>query len=226
MPSVVQEADRGAALGPVLASELAIPGDTLTRILDSLTGYPGLFVWCALSGILIPIPEDVPQVYAGMRVASGELGYAAVPVAFAGVLLRDGLVFGVGHLLGERALSSPWVNRVLPRRKIEAARARIAAHGPAAVLIARLSIGVRSGTFFTAGALGVRPRDFLVWDLAGLLVTVPLLTGLGYVFGEPIAAGLLWLAARAQWVVPIAGALIAAGWGGGRGAPPPPPADT
>ncbi len=75
--------------------------------------------------------------------------------------------------------------------RVEQARAR----GPMAVLIGRFSVGARNATFFTAGALGVRPRDVLLRCVIGPCVTVPLVTTLGYLLGEPVVAG-LWARAR------------------------------
>lgn len=178
-----------------------------------MTGYPGLFLWCLLSGVLVPLPDDVPQVWAGMRIAGGEMSWpAAMAVAFVGVLLRDSALFGLGHVVGEQALSNRFVARIVPPARVAQARERVRARGPMAVLIGRFSIGVRNATFFTAGALGVRPRDFLLWDVIGLCVTVPLMTTLGFFFGEPVVAGVQWVAARAPWAVAVGLVVALAAW--------------
>jgi membrane protein DedA with SNARE-associated domain len=172
-----------------------------------------LFLWCLASGSLVPLPDDVPQVWAGVRIAQGEMSwFVALPVAFVAVLVRDAAFFGLGRVLGERALTNRFVIRVIPASRIATARASVEARGPLAVLVGRFSVGVRTATFFAAGALGVRRRDFLLWDMVGLIVTVPLMTTLGYVFGDPVVVGVLWVAARAKWAVPLAIALVLLGW--------------
>src|SRR4051812_37647163 len=76
------------------------------QLIDNVTGYPGLWLLCACSGVLVPVPEDVVLLYAGTRIAEGRWSWAVtLLVAWAGVATRDVVswAFGrfvVGWLLG------------------------------------------------------------------------------------------------------------------------------
>ncbi|MCO4747049.1 MAG: DedA family protein [Proteobacteria bacterium] len=186
----------------------------MPEALESLTSYPSLFILCFLCGLAIPLPEDVPQLFAGMQIARGKLEWLpAIAAAILGVFVRDLLFFGLGQRLGERALVSPLAQRLIGEARIERAREGVRGRGPVAVLIGRISIGVRVSTFFVSGAMGVRTRDFVLWDGLALLVTTPLLLALGFWFGQPVLDGALYIASRASWAVPaLVIALIGVWW--------------
>jgi membrane protein DedA with SNARE-associated domain len=168
-----------------------------------MTGYSGLFVFCAVSGILVPVPEDIPLIYAGMRVASSE--WAWIPVlaaALSGVFVRDMLAFGMGRWLGERLLTEG--NRValwIGPQKLARARRMFDRHDVGAIFLGRLFVGFRAPVFLVAGALGVPVRRFAVWNMAGLVLTVPAILVLGYVFGQPIADFAFLVSRRGREVI-------------------------
>jgi membrane protein DedA with SNARE-associated domain len=89
----------------------------------------------------------------------------------------------------------------------------VEARGGRAVLISRFLIGFRSSGFLVSGALGVRPRDFLLWDVVGLVISVPIVLGLGLVFGGPITAAVEWVLDH-RWLVLIALVVGGTGWFG------------
>jgi membrane protein DedA with SNARE-associated domain len=175
---------------------------------DGVTA-PALFGVCLATGILIPVPEDVPVLAAGIAAQSGILDVGtALAAATAGVFLRDCLFFGAGRLLGEQVLVRPTVVRLLGESRIERARHHIGGRGPQAVLIGRFLIGFRTPVFLTAGALGVPPSSFAMWDLLGLLIMVPLMFSLGYFLGQPALDFLQWGVDQTGWVIPV---VLAAG---------------
>jgi membrane-associated protein len=142
---------------------------------------------CTFSGLGIPVPEDVPLVLAGTRLAEGALRWEAVlPVAFGSVLLRDSLAYGLGRLLGDRLLTSTTVARVLGAKRIARARRLVSDQGAVAVLVGRVLVGFRVPVFVVAGASGLPFRRFFAFDLAGLLVTIPTALLLGATVGAPL----------------------------------------
>lgn len=178
-----------------------------------VVGYPALVVVCFLSGIAIPMPEDVAQVAAGTQIASGRLDWLPTIAAVAvGVFARDALFFATGRWLGGRALDHPWARRLIGEARLTAARDRVRSQGAVAVLIGRFSVGIRTSTFFVAGALGVRPRDFALWDGLALTVSAPLLLGVGYAFGEPMIALAQLAVDRAAWTVAALAVLAPLAW--------------
>jgi membrane protein DedA with SNARE-associated domain len=85
-------------------------------------------------------------------------------------------------------------------------------HGALAVLAGRFFVGFRAPVFMAAGAMRLPVRQFLRWDFAGLLVTVPAVLGLGYAFGAPLLETTRWALAQTRWLaiaIAVAGGLWA-----------------
>lgn len=182
---------------------------------QGLPGYPALFLACATSGILFPVPEDVPLLYAGMRIQSGDASWAAtLLVACSGVLLRDLVAYALGRVVGGWLISRPLVIRIIGARRLGRALRLVEQRGSTAVLAGRFFVGMRAPIFLVAGAMGVSARRFLLWDLLGLVVVVPLAIGLGHAFGAPLAESALWLLERTRLValVVLVGGIGLAWW--------------
>jgi membrane-associated protein len=160
-------------------------------VIEGLDSYPGLFFVCAVSGTFVPVPEDVPLLYAGMRIAEGRWAWApTLAAALAGVAVRDLAAYGLGRLLGAWLLERPWMGRVLGRKRLARAHRMVEDHGAAAVLAGRFFVGMRASVFLVAGAMGLPLRRFALWDGVGLLVAVPLAVWLGFEVGEPVVHGI------------------------------------
>ncbi|MCB9677817.1 MAG: VTT domain-containing protein [Alphaproteobacteria bacterium] len=170
-----------------------------------------LFVACALSGIAIPMPEDLPLLAAGATLTEPGALLGLAVAGGLGVLCRDAVFFLVGRFAGERALRWRWVVWMLGEGRLARARDLVERRGGRAVLIARFLVGFRSAAFLVAGAMGVRPRDFVVWDLVGITASVPLLLGLGAVVGAPVTSAIGWLLEHRLLVVAMA-ALVGLAW--------------
>lgn len=169
-------------------------------VLETAGSYPLLFVLCALSGIL-PVPEDLPALVAGISAGAGHTGLLpTMVVAFAGVMCRDLLFYGLGRGLSGRVLENALILRLVGAERIDSARRMIADRGPQAVLMGRFLIGFRTPIFLTAGALGVPLRQFLFWDVLGGLVMVPGMVLLGFHFGDPALEALRWVLDHSMWV--------------------------
>ncbi len=187
----------------------------LRELVESVAGYPGLLGFCAVSGILIPLPEDFPLVYAGVQIGEGRFAWVpTLTAAVVGVGLRDVAAYGLGRLAGDWLLESTAAARWLGRGRIERAEAMVRRRGALAVLFGRFLIGFRAPIFAVAGASRVPFRQFLMWDAAGLLVAVPLVVWLGWFFGEPINAVVFYAMARARELVvlSVVAALVWAWW--------------
>lgn len=180
-------------------------------LVDSVSGYPGLWLICASSGILVPLPEDLPLLFAGTRIAEGDWSWpVTLVVAWAGVATRDVVSWLFGRLIGRWVLDGERLAWLLQTRRASRARQLVARHGTAAVLIGRFMVGVRTPVFVAAGAMGVPLRHFVAVDGLGLAVAVPLAVGLGYAFGDPItelAAPILQRTTLVVTVVAVAFAL-------------------
>ena len=163
-----------------------------------------LFVGCVLSGIAIPVPEDVPLLAAGAAMSDPAELPPLLLAGLVGVFLRDAAFFFAGHWMGEAVLSRPLVQRLIGEARLERARGLVERRGALAVLMGRFLIGFRTAAFLVAGASGVRPRDFLLWDGLGLTVSVPLWLGLGWLLGDQAMAALEWVLANRRLALGLA----------------------
>lgn len=180
-------------------------------LIQSSLGYPGLGIACAGSGIVVPMPEDVPLLYAGTQIAGGSWAWPAVIlVGVVGVGLRDLGAWAMGRYL-IRWLLATRAGHWLFGNKLRRAERLISNHGSAAVLIGRFLVGFRAPVFMAAGAMGVPLRSFVGYDAVGLVIAVPMTVGLGYVFGAPIIELAAAMLQRASAFATI-GALAAGIW--------------
>ncbi len=174
----------------------------IRELAQNVSGYPGLLLFCAVSGILVPLPEDFSLIYAGVKLQSGHFQWLpTLAVTILGVGLRDVFAYLIGRSLGSWLLDRGWVRRLFGGSRLDRAQALIARRGPSAVLMGRFFVGFRASVFIAAGAMGVSFRAFVLWDGLGLLVAVPATVALGYVFGNPIADLVFWVLQRAQAAV-------------------------
>ena len=172
--------------------------------------YLLVFTLLYLSGIGLPLPEEVSLILGGYLVyvntdlvtpdgvAFPALPWAAIRmmgVASAGILAGDLTVYGLGWHYGQDLLSHRWARWILSNEIRGRVTGFYGRWGHWAVFISRFVAGIRVGSFFLAGASRVRLRTFLLMDGLGTLLSVPISVWLAYHFGEEIKQTLSWLAA-------------------------------
>ncbi len=159
---------------------------------------------CLISGILLPLPEDVALLLAGWALRTGSLQpVEALIAAFLGVLGRDSIAFSAGYLLEERLERWPLGMRLLRSRAVQRARDSFQRRGAPMLFFTRFAVGMRAPLYFAAGMLGHRFRTFIVADVIGLLITTPLSLWLGWRFGEQAAQTLTGLLAHQRLVLAL-----------------------
>jgi len=149
--------------------------------------YLGLFVVLMLCGLGLPIPEDVALLAGGYLAHRGITRYPiTLAVSLLGVVTGDNSLFFMGRRFGTglvRYFTLAWPGRQHQIERIERFMQR---HGARAVFYARFLAGLRALVYLSAGSFGVRPAVFLLYDLLGALISVPIVVTLGYIFGKQI----------------------------------------
>ncbi len=76
-------------------------------------------------------------------------------------------------------------------------------HGHRAIFYARFVAGLRALVYLTAGSFGVNPLRFFLYDLAGAVISVPIVITLGYLFGNEMEVVLHYIGGfeKVIWVV-------------------------
>jgi len=172
--------------------------------------YLGIVLFLTLTGVGLPIPEEVPIVAAGVASKAGALRwYYALPACLVGALLGDSLMYAIGRFFGARILKEhPWWSGFLTPERERTIEDLIKKHGIKAFFVARFLVGLRSPFYLTAGILRVKYRWFLFADFICATVVIGGFFGLAYLFGERIT-GLIQVAERGVTAVVITVAAIA-----------------
>jgi len=173
-------------------------------IVEGVEGDLGLFLICCVTGLLIPVPEDLVVLYAGWLIAEGTRDWTStVLIVSLGMLIRDLLTYALGRTAGNWLLERPWTERVIGRRKLARAREMFAERGTTAVVIGRFLVGMRVPVFFIGGSMRLPFRKFLVLDAIGVMLSVPLLLLLGNVFGQPLIDGARQVLKHTSWSIAV-----------------------
>jgi membrane protein DedA with SNARE-associated domain len=172
--------------------------------------YLGIVLFLTLTGIGLPIPEEVPIVAAGVASRAKALHwYYALPACLVGALLGDSLMYAIGRFFGAKVLKEhPWWSGFLTPEREQTIEALINKHGIKAFFVARFLVGLRSPFYLTAGILRVKYRWFLFADFICASVVIGGFFGLAYLFGDRIT-GLIQSIERGFTVVAILVALVA-----------------
>ncbi len=149
--------------------------------------YLGLFVVLMAAGFGVPLPEDIPLVFSGFVVSTGQADLSLMILfGLAGVILGDSCLFLIGRRLGPGVLERRWFKRFAKPWLVQRARELYENHGAKVLFASRFMPGIRSVMFLTAGTFKVPYWKMLVFDGSAALISVPTLIWAGYYFHDSI----------------------------------------
>lgn len=150
----------------------------------------------ALAALLIIlgtfILEDPTALAVGLAIAAGKLRpEVGLPALFAGILLGDLGLYGIGWMIRQGLLKRKFAARWVPLEKLDALGVWLGANAVKAVAVSRFVPGMRLPTYVAAGACGSGAWRFLLAAMAAVAVWVPLVLAAAWVLGD---AARDWLA--------------------------------
>lgn len=149
--------------------------------------YVGIFLILFISGLGLPIPEEITLLTAGFLVYLEIIQlYPTIITIFIGVLIGDLALYSIGRRWGQGILTHGYMHRFFSESRLEKVRHFFRKHGNKTIFIARFISGFRVAAFLTAGSMGMKPGKVLLYDFFACLVYVPLLMALAYYFGGRI----------------------------------------
>jgi membrane protein DedA with SNARE-associated domain len=154
------------------------------QALVSQWGYIGLLAFVLLGSLGLPIPEESVLWVAGYLVWQG--GYQlplVLLIGIVGAVAGDNLGYWIGRGYGQRMVARYGVWARLTPPRVETMRGFVQNYGRVAVFLARFVVGLRFLAGPLAGSLGLRWRSFLAANVAGAVVYVPIMVGMGYAVG-------------------------------------------
>jgi membrane protein DedA with SNARE-associated domain len=150
--------------------------------------YLALIVVLILTGVGLPIPEEVPVVAAGVLSAHGHMEpWLALVCCIVGAILGDSASYWVGYHFGRGFVwrHPRWARFFHPEREQQVEQ-MLKRHGLKMFFLARFLVGVRAPMYMAAGVMKVRFRRFLLMDLFCASVVIGIFFGLSWAFGEEI----------------------------------------
>ncbi len=172
---------------------LASAFDVISGYLEEFT-YLGIFVILFLCGLGLPIPEELTIV------ASGYISYLglakwqlAALVCIAAIVSGDLVTYSIGRFYGMGVLRSRFFRKLLSEKHLQKVNRYFSKYGAKTVFFCRFFAGVRFCAYFVAGTARVPVLTFVIMDLLGAMVGVPISVWVGFYFGKNIEDGLKYL---------------------------------
>jgi membrane protein DedA with SNARE-associated domain len=141
-------------------------------------GFPAGVPWAGLVGareVVVPTP---PEPHVPLR------WWIMLPLCILGVVISDGLLYGMGRFWGPRLLEARWMRRLVPPEKRQRIEENFHNYGVLVLLFARFLPTIRSPIFIMAGTMRVSFSKFLLADGLYAIPGVSLLFFLAFWFGD------------------------------------------
>lgn len=163
------------------------------QLIAFFAGFSGPMAYLTVLGVLlisglgVPIPEDITLISAGILAGLGRISLTGALIAgFIGVMIGDTFLYYLGRYYGVRVFELPVFRRVFNRERIEKAEEIIKKNQRFICFVARFLPGVRSPVFLTCGIMGVSPWVFFGLDGFAALISVPVWVVGGWYFAKNI----------------------------------------
>jgi len=148
-------------------------------------GYPVLFGLLLSCGVGLPLPEDVPLLFAGVFVATGELSLVpAAACAWCGIIGGDCILYAIGRRFGMQVTHVPVIGSHIKTDQIERLHEQFEKYGVWVVAVGRLFAGVRGAMVLVAGTIRFTFAHFIIADGLAAIVSGGLFMALGYYAGR------------------------------------------
>jgi membrane protein DedA with SNARE-associated domain len=186
-------------------------------LVDTFTLYPhlGVAVVCLLCGLGLPLPEELVLISAGYVCFKGLTGLPSMMGACAGaILIGDLMPFLLGRIFGTRLLRLRTMRLLVNKRRLSMFDRWFRRRGDLVIFFARFVTGLRIVAYFTAGTMKMSVVRFILLDLIGIAIVVPLLVGVGYSSGQIIDEAIDKAHRAERWILltVIACAVLFVGW--------------
>lgn len=159
--------------------------------------YPTLLFVLVIASLGIPIPEDIPLIAAGviLRTHPDSASWAGtILVALCGIMTGDTILYTLGHRWGRDVFAHPSVAWLITRRRLAMMTVLFHRYGMLLCFFGRLVVGVRAAMCLTGGITRYPFWKFILADLLGALVSIPLFVFLGYLFAGVLPTLRTWVA--------------------------------
>lgn len=165
--------------------------EQLTYLFETDGSLLYLVVAAALLGgaVGLPIPEDLPLIFAGKTLADGSANVTLMfLVCYCAIVLGDTIIFLFGYWSGQKIFTSRFFRSRFSDEQVRAINKRLERHSLLMIFLARHLFYVRTLTFLSCGAFRMRISKFLIADALAALISAPLMMSVGYLSADYLNA--------------------------------------
>ena len=180
----------------------------------SVYGYLAVFLVLIACGFGLPIPEDITLVAGGVICGLSTVLHVHVMVIISllGVVLGDGAMFMLGHILGPKVKQIPLLKYAFTEQNYRKMQEKVHRYGSWILFVARFLPGLRAPIFVTAGiSRKVSYWKFIGMDGSAALISVPIWVYAGYYFSHDLNDLLDWVHQSESFII-ITVVLIVLSW--------------
>ena len=145
--------------------------------------------------------EDPTSIAVGLFIKAGQIDlFLGVFAVLIGIFIGDLGLYGIGYVLGRRALRWKPVARWVPTRHVDKLGRWFDQKGWKAVLASRFIPGTRLPLYVAAGVTGNKPGRFMLWTFLAVCIWVPVIIFGVILLGNAAKSPFQALLDRGGWV--------------------------
>ena len=201
IPEEVPIVTAGAAVGH--ASEDPAYLNNVAKSVASLSADPELSFPANLPWVYVTL-DQVETAFPDSSPPPPLRWWIMLPVCILGVVVSDGLLYGMGRFWGPRLVESRWLKHLVPHQRRERIEGNFHRYGVLVLLFARFLPTIRSPVFIMAGIMRVPFTRFLLADGLYAIPGVSLLFYLGFWFGDQFRNLILSAEGKARTIIFLA----------------------
>ncbi|MFA5793515.1 MAG: DedA family protein [Candidatus Brocadiia bacterium] len=176
----------------------------ITYFSRDIFSYIGVIFALLLTGLGMPVPEDIILLAAGFVTAND---YARlelmIPITMLSILTGDLITFWLGRKYGNHIYSIRPFSYLFTQKRVARIEKFYARYGKSAIFFGRFAAGLRAFIYVSAGASRMSIGRFILMDFLAALISVPLLVWLGYYFEGEIRQMAFFVGRIKLWLVLI-----------------------
>ena len=162
-----------------------------------------------LTGIGLPIPEDIILLAAGYVTAKGFAKLSVmIPLTCVMILIGDLVIYGLGYRFGAAIVSIRPFSYIFTQPRMLKTKELYTKYGKSIIFLGRFFAGFRAWIYLFAGISKMSVWRFVFMDFLATLISVPLLVWLGFYFNQEIDEAALLITRIKEWLVIIIGIIV------------------
>lgn len=185
----------------------------LEHLIDYLSrdiiSYVGVFIALFLTGVGLPIPEDIILFASGYVTAKGfAILEIMIPLAMLSILGSDTIMYALGRKFGEHVFGWKIFSYIFSAKRLEKIHRFYDHYGKRAIFIARFTPGLRAWVYIFAGSAKMKLSVFILMDFLAAAISVPIFIWLGFYFNAEIEQIASFAARIKEWIFLLIAVII------------------